>query len=545
MPLILLLLKASWRTVVLACLVGAVSGAASVALVAIILAALRAPAAATWSVCGLFAALCAVVLSTRIGSQLLLSRLAKNTVSRLRIGMSRRILQSPLKHLEEVGAHRLQTTLTNDVNVVSQALNGIPVLGVNVVVLFCGAIYLATLSPGLLLGAVVFAVLGVASYWYSSRFAQKHVRRSREEQDVQTRHIQTLIDGIKELKMHHNRRRAFLEQLTASEVRGRESKFLADSLYDAAVNWGRLTFFIAIGLLLFAWPRFSPVDSATLTAYALTILYLMSPLEQIVAWLPFLAWAASSVKHIERLGLLLDQREEEGPGPEAISQWREIELKGVTHEYRPDGQLHGFVLGPIDLALRAGETVFVIGGNGSGKTTLGKILTSLYLPDAGEVLLDGKPITSRNRESYRQLFATVFDDAMIFDTLWGLDAAGLDERARGYLRLLQLDKVVTVQDGVLSSTQVSRGQRKRLALLTACLEDRPIYVFDEWAADQDPVFRKIFYLSVLPDLKRRGKTVVAITHDDRYFEHADRVIKLEEGRITAGAADPLHHPAGN
>ena len=125
----------------------------------------------------------------------------------------------------------------------------------------------------------------------------------------------------------------------------------------------------------------------------------------------------------------------------------------------------------------------------------------------------------------------VFDDAMVFDSLWGLDAADLDQRAREYLRQLELDHVVTVTDGAFSTIKLSRGQRKRLALLTAYLEDRPIYVFDEWAADQDPVFRKIFYLRLLPELKRRGKTVVAITHDDRYFAAADRIIKLEEGKI--------------
>jgi putative pyoverdin transport system ATP-binding/permease protein len=125
----------------------------------------------------------------------------------------------------------------------------------------------------------------------------------------------------------------------------------------------------------------------------------------------------------------------------------------------------------------------------------------------------------------------VFDEGVVFDSLWGLEAADLDQRAREYLRQLELEQVVSVTDGAFSSIKLSRGQRKRLALLTACLEDRPIYVFDEWAADQDPHFRKMFYLRLLPELKRRGKTVVAITHDDRYFATADRVIKLEEGQI--------------
>ena len=323
----------------------------------------------------------------------------------------------------------------------------------------------------------------------------------------------------------------------------RESQYLGDTFHDAAIAWGRLTFFIAIGLLLFLWPRIAQADSATLTGYALTVLYLMSPLEQIIGWLPFLGWAMNSVGQIERLGLALDEEAEENtaltPGYPVlrVADWHEIELVGATHAYRREGQPNGFVLGPIDVTINRGQIVFIIGGNGSGKTTLAKLITGLYLPENGHLRLDGRPITPAGApgtlgcEGYRQLFSVVFDDAVLFESLWGLEAADLDQRAQEYLRQLELGHVVTVTNGVFSTTKLSRGQRKRLALVTAYLEDRPIYLFDEWAADQDPMFRKIFYQRLLPELKSRGKTVVAVTHDDRYFAVADQVIKLEEGKV--------------
>ena len=344
--------------------------------------------------------------------------------------------------------------------------------------------------------------------------------------------IQELIEGVKELKMHHARRREFVDEvLQSAEDTARRSQFIGDSLNDVAIAWGRLTFFIAIGLLLFAWPKFTHVDAPTLAAYSIIIFYLMSPLEQIMGWLPFLAWATASVQQIERLGFMLEEEEPDIARSEPIPTWEQIELTGVTHAYRCEGRPNGFVLGPIDLTIRRGEIVFIIGGNGSGKTTLGKLITGLYMPESGEMSLDGESITAANRESYRQLFSVVFDDAMVFDSLWGLDAADLDARAGEYLRQLELDHVVTVTNGRFSTLMLSRGQRKRLALLTAYLEDRPIYVFDEWAADQDPTFRRLFYLRLLPELKSRGKTVVAITHDDRYFANADRIVKLEEGKV--------------
>jgi putative ATP-binding cassette transporter len=341
-----------------------------------------------------------------------------------------------------------------------------------------------------------------------------------------------LIEGIKELKMHHARRREFLDDvLRPAEWAARNSQFIGDGLNNAAIAWGRLAFFVAIGLLLFTGRTFFAIDAATLVAYVLTILYLMSPLEQIMGWLPFLGWATASVSQIERLGLMLDEKEPETLMPKTIAPWRQIDLFGVTHTYHREGQPHDFVLGPIDLTLVPGEIVFIIGGNGSGKTTLGKLITGLYAPENGEIQLDGQSIDADNREDYRQLFSVVFDDAVVFDSLWGLDAADLDRRAREYLCQLELDHKVTVTDGTFSTVNLSRGQRKRLALLTAYLEDRPIFVFDEWAADQDPVFRKIFYLRLLPELKQRGKTVLAITHDDRYFAHADRIVKLEVGQV--------------
>jgi putative ATP-binding cassette transporter len=211
--------------------------------------------------------------------------------------------------------------------------------------------------------------------------------------------------------------------------------------------------------------------------------------------------------------------------------WSSLELSDVTHSYQREGEETLFVLGPINLQIEPGELIFVTGGNGSGKTTLAKLLLGLYTPESGEIKLDGKTISEDMTDYYRQHFSVVFSDYFLFETLLGLKSEELDGKAREYLIQLQLDHKVKVVDGSFSTTDLSQGQRKRLALLTAYLEDRPIYLFDEWAADQDPLFKDIFYYQILPDLKARGKTVIAITHDDRYYHVGDRVIKLTDGQI--------------
>ena len=203
------------------------------------------------------------------------------------------------------------------------------------------------------------------------------------------------------------------------------------------------------------------------------------------------------------------------------------------HEPGDDG---GFALGPLDLVFEPGQISFVIGGNGSGKSTLAKLITGLYVPRTGSISLGDERIDHENIEWFRQNSSAVFTDFHLFEDYLGFDRPGIDEEVRGYLEELQIAHKVTVRDGKLSTLALSQGQRKRLALLTALLEDRQIYVFDEWAADQEPRFREVFYTEILAGLKHRGKTVIVITHDDRYFDCADQIVKLDFGKIVEATA---------
>lgn len=537
MKLLFRLIRESWPTVLLASLLGGASGAANVGLLAIVHRALRKPDSAPTNFLWLFVGMCVVTLVTRVASQIFLVRMGQDSISRLRLGLCRRILEAPLRQLEDIGSHRIITSLTNDVTVISMAMNGLPTVGVSAIILVCGSLYLGFLSWPLLLMGVLFGFLGAASYWATARVARRFNVRGREAQDGLLKHIRNLINGVKELKMHSTRRQEFVDQvLSHADEQVRENQFKGMVIQDAAITWGRMLFLVAVGLLLFLGPVFSVTTPETVAGYTLVIFFLMSPLERIFAYIPLLSRARIAVQKINKLGLMLDEQSAEAAAVVPVTSWTSIELADVTHEYHREGQEGGFLLGPINWTLQPGEIVFVVGGNGSGKTTLIKLLTGLYTPLGGQILLDDCPVNAENREAYRQLFAVVFDDGMVFEGLWGVSREDRDARASRYLAELRLEHIVQVSDGKFSTTELSRGQRKRLALLTAYLEDRSIYVFDEWAADQDPTFKKVFYEQLLPELKRRGKTVVAITHDDRYFSVADRLVKMEDGRIAVGSS---------
>ncbi len=533
MSLIYFLLRTSWVTLTLAVLVGCLSGASSAGLLALINTTLSnavPKAIIIWS----FVGLCLLLVTGSFVSQVLLIRLSQGAVFDLRLLLSRRILSSPLRHLEEIGAHRLLAALTEDIQSVSDALMLIPTFCLNIAVVAGCLVYLSWLSWITSLIMLGFITFGIFSYQLLAVKGVRFMRLARKEEDDLFNHFQAITEGVKELKLHRQRRQAFLsEDLQPTAAAFRQHNGAGMTTFAVAASWGQLLFFMAIGLPLFTLLTIQDLNAPVVSGYVLTLVYLMAPMTAIMNMIPPLGRANVALKQVESLGLSLTSHstERNTTPPASFPNWERLELIGVTHAYRREREESSFILGPINLTFQAGELVFLVGGNGSGKSTLAKLITGLYLPETGEIRLDGQPITDKNREWYRQHFSAVFSDFYLFGRLLGLSRSGLDARTQDYLIQLQLDHKVQVKDGTLSTTDLSQGQRKRLALLTAYLEDRSIYLFDEWASDQDPLFREIFYSQLLAELKQRGKTVLVISHDERYFHLADRLVKLDYGKL--------------
>ncbi|HKR15456.1 MAG TPA: cyclic peptide export ABC transporter [Pyrinomonadaceae bacterium] len=534
MKIINFLMRYSRRYLVLAIVAGIISGAANTGLLAIINAVLNSQASKEQLALA-FIGLCLLVPLARIASELLLAHLGQGALYQLRMDLSRQILGVPLRRLEELGAHRLLTALTDDIPTITNIVSLIPIACINAAVAISCLVYMGWLSWPMLIAVISVIVLGIVSYQLPVAKAFRYMGLARREGDNLFNHFRALTDGIKELKIHGDRRKAFLSDMLDTTARNFSRHSISgQTIYTVAASWGQLLVFVVIGLLLFVLSGWIQISGTVLTGFTLAILYLMTPLQLIMNTLPNMGRAGVALKNVEDLGLTLTPSKSEEDSPKALAtgaSWTGFELRGVSHTYRREGEDSVFLLGPIDLSFKPGELVFLTGGNGSGKTTLAKLILGLYQPESGEIRLNNQPVVSENTDYYRQHFSVVFSDFFLFDSLLGLNAEDLDQRARQYLTQLHLDHKVQVKDGTLSTTNLSQGQRKRLALLTAYLEDRPIYVFDEWAADQDPLFKEVFYYQLLPELKSRGKTIIAITHDDRYYHVGDRVIKLADGKI--------------
>jgi len=322
--------------------------------------------------------------------------------------------------------------------------------------------------------------------------------------------------------------------LTVDKIRDINQK--AINTYVIATAFGSALFFLLIALVL-GWATIQHPEPEVVSGFVMVLLFLKGPMEQIIDALPGIGRAKVAFQRISDLSVRFANPEAYlnlTPRSSAILFNEGIELRGIRYAFNAPEDGEAFVLGPIDLALKPGELVFVVGDNGSGKTTLIKLLLGLYAPQAGEIILDGKPVTPEDRDDYRQLFTTVFSDFYLFEDLVA-DEMGqahvLPERALPHLRRLEIAHKVVVKDGTFSTIDLSTGQRKRLALVHAYLEGRPVLVFDEWAADQDPTFRHLFYTELLPELRAKGHLLVVISHDDRYFYLADRVVGMESGQI--------------
>jgi putative ATP-binding cassette transporter len=521
------------RTILVAAIVaGILGGAANSAVLVVINSALAAHNRSNLRLILVFLALCVVLAASKFLAQALLVRFSTGAVAELRITLSRLVVQSPLRRLEEIGPHRLLTVLTEDVPNVAGTLGEIPNLCINIVIVMGCLTYMAWLSWVLFLLVIATVVLAMFTYNLLVQRSIRYLERTRAEMNLLMKNFRALIDGNKELQLHRERRLDFLDRgIEQTAYRVATNRVASTTTYAMAEAWGETLIFVVIGLLLFAFSSFRQADTVTLTGFVIAFLYMVNPLQFVLNTFPQIGQADVGIRSIEELRRQLATSESalQIVGSSRPPTWNSIELCGITHTYFREKENTKFTLGPIDLTIEPGSLIFITGGNGSGKTTLVKVLTGLYQSEMGEVRLDGEPVTPSNVEHYRQLFSVVFSDFCLFDELHGL--RNPEAESKKYLSLLQLDHKVSITEGKLSTVDLSQGQRKRLALLTAYLEDRPIYVFDEWAADQDPLFREVFYHQLLPELKSRGKTVIIVSHDDRYYHVADRLIKLDYGVV--------------
>lgn len=519
------------------------AGLCSVLLIAQINAALTSDAESRVGIAGIFVAVAVALMLSRMSSAVLFERLGQHALAELRRFISARVAAADYRHLERVGGASVQSALSEHSTNVAQFFVSLPVILTNTVVVAGCLLYLALLSWQVFLIAIAVIGLGSIGYHLAHLRAIRYLDQASSEQDRLFGHFRSLTDGAKELRLNRDKRGAFIRDVLEVSIDSvRRLRARGMSLFVASTSWGQFLIYAFIGLVLFVLVDGGPEHTRVMTGFALVFVFMVTPLEALLMNIPRANLARVSAARIDEITRDMPTSEggDEVPAPACLES---LTLKGVTHRYYHEQSDDFFALGPIELDFQPGEITFLVGGNGSGKTTLAKLLVGLYPPEGGEIWLNGECIETHNRDAYRQLFSVVFSDFHLFERLLEAPRADLDEEGNRLLAKLHLQHKVQVRNGAFTTQALSQGQRKRLALVVAYLEDRPFLVFDEWAADQDPVFKEVFYCEVLPELKRMGKAVLVISHDDRYFHLADRLLRLETGKLMSTVPADTGEPA--
>jgi putative pyoverdin transport system ATP-binding/permease protein len=477
----------------------------------------------------LFFALCLVTFGAKAASLILVTYLVKDLAADMRIRLCRKINRAGVQDIDTFGMARLTNILVEDIGRVSFAAVCLPMVAVQVTTVVGMLVYLAFLDWRVFLCAVAVIVGGLFLNRIPLRISLGYMEQSRRIRDQVQDGVKGIVFGAYELKLARAKSEQFLEEeIIQPELKAARIDKIADTYLHVAGSFVELISFFVIGLVAFVLPRYFSFQLTDIYAIVMALLYVMLPIMMAYMLLPNIQRGSVALAQIEELEALT----EEPVAGEPIGAWSTFEVRNLQYRYHNAAEPGaGFRLQPITLRFRKGEVVFVVGGNGSGKSTLSKLISLHYAPESGEIRFDDTRVGVGNLGAAREQIAVIYSNYYLFERVYGPVDSAREASMQRYLRLFGLQDKVRFEGGRFSTTKLSDGQRRRLALVVALLDDRQIYLLDEWAADQDPEFREIFYTQLLQQMRADGKLVIVITHDDRYFHHADRVVVMEFGGV--------------
>ena len=472
-----------------------------------------------------FFVLLALFLGFSILSRIALSVIGNDFIFELRAKIIKRILDTSNQQINTIGKSKLIASLSSDINSLTNGFMQVPSIIQGGLIVIAACLYIGYISYEICLFLIVWMAIGVVICRKSIKNINKYYELYRKDEDTLYKDYQTSIEGHRELSLNLIRARELYENRFLPNALDLRKNIIKAEIYQSFMsNWLNSVMLGAIGVVLYFCLAYDMANLQDAITVALAILFLRAPLMMLLYSVPSIFRSRIAYERIKKLDLTEYKKEFE-LGETVPQMWQKLSLKNINFAYDETGD---FKLEDINLEINRGETVFLIGKNGSGKSTLFMILAGLLQTKNGEMFVDDVRITKDNLRSYANTISAVFSDFYLFDEVLSDDDELIDE----LLKKMVLDKKVSVKDGIFSTLNLSQGQKKRLAMVAALLEKRKFLILDEWAADQDPEFRKLFYEKFLGELKQQGYTIFAISHDDAYFDAADKIYEIRNGRLS-------------
>ncbi|EFO9190983.1 multidrug ABC transporter permease/ATP-binding protein [Campylobacter lari] len=453
-----------------------------------------------------------------------LSIFGQNFIFKMQRRIVKQILDTNILSILNTTKAKILASLNNDVRSISFGLLKLPEFIQSSVLIICTSAYIAYLSLEIFFLCLVWiiCVFLVDNFLMSKVYF--YFKNARENDDALQKNYQNILQGHKELTLNPLRAKYYYEnEFEKNALKKKKSSTMGNILHILSNNWSNSAMLALVGVEFYMALNYKFASLQSATTIALSILFLRAPLGAMIGSFPTLMMAKIALDKI--LNLNLENYTHEFKIGQSSKAWQKLYFKNVSFAYNEK-----FALKPINLELKKGECVFLIGKNGSGKSTFSMILAGLFTDFKGDIFLDNEKITKKNIYEYRSLVSAIFSDFHLFEHILEDDKFSKEDLAY-WLEILELNEKVEFIENTFNTIKLSAGQKKRLAMLNALLEKRDILILDEWAADQDPMFRKFFYTKLLPLLKQKGITIFAITHDDVYFDMADRILLAQNGQI--------------
>jgi putative pyoverdin transport system ATP-binding/permease protein len=466
------------------------------------------------------------------------SAVVDQVIHKIRIRLTGKILKrAELIDLDNIGNSRIYNHMTQQTVEVSNSANEMTAAVQSFIMVVFAIMYLGTLSIYALIVTIIVVGIGMTVYLNMEKAIIPYIDKYNESEIKLFSVLSHLLHGFKELKMSHERSDDLNKHLTEIANEAKDNSIQTKIMYANAYIFAQAFFYVLVGIMVFILPRFFEMYTGNVTQITAVILFIIGPLSSVVAGVPAYTRSNIAVNNIIKLENQLDTLKADPPEFDdftykQIEEFNSITFDDIKFNYYDRNKDKSFSVGPINLTIKRGETVFLVGGNGSGKSTLLKLMTGLYRPESGSIKVDNTVINAKNMQEYRELYSAIFADFHLFDRLYGIKDWD-SESVYNLIKQMRLTDKTSFSDGEFSNINLSTGQRKRIAMIVTLLEKRHICIFDEWAADQDPQFREYYYYDLLPQLKNEGKTIFVVSHDDnKFFSTADRILKMDDGKLT-------------
>lgn len=444
----------------------------------------------------------------------------------------KRILKTKLITLEKYGTQRFYTTIedlrifSSLPEVITHTINSLLMLLLCLVYMFSLSIYSGLTVLGLI---IVIAVI----YFVVINTMNIRIAVLRKFNEHYYNYVNDVIKGFKNLKVNSTLSQNLLSKnLFPNRDQAKELDYNVNYVFLSINLISQYGLYIIIGTILFVLPKFNLLPKEDIVSYVVILLFITSPISNLINMQNIYTRFSVANKRINNfLKDFSEEKEEDNNQNLTNVDFQSLYFENISFQYENALGEQSFALNKVNFSAQKGEVIFIVGGNGSGKSTFINILTGLYDHKEGEISLNNEKLNSK--KTLQNLISPVFTDNYVFSHNYDNYQLENNSQYQSLLEMMEMDTVVGDTKEESARRNFSKGQSKRMSLIFALLEEKPILVLDEWAADQDPHFRKYFYEVLIPKFKKEGKTIIAVTHDDAYFKQADRIIKFDYGQIAS------------